>query len=541
MMNIWNHTLQKKFLFTITLIIVPVLGLVFGWVEFQNIQQVREESLGKARIISRQVILTRKWIIDCGGGVLVPALSQGAEHINCFFDHRFEVGDKLYRRFTPAMVTKKLSLYSSEESLYSFRLSSLTPMNPENIPNEFERLALHTFIGDDTGNRTGGGTSEAWHFGNEYLEYMVPLYIEKACLKCHSSETISIKTIMGGLSVIIPIQKIQSSLKRNGMILAASAVCVTLLTITTLFVLMRHMIIKPLNILEEQTREISRGNFETRITLDTGDELERLGQSFNIMAQSLLEGRENLEKKIAQATEELATAHAELKDLDRLKSDFLANMSHELRSPITVIRGGINYLSRTLEREEDRSYAEIIEKNVARLSRLVSDLFDFTKLEAGKINWDFDRENITVLVEEVIEIISPLAMKKNLDVTCEHPGDLFVNMDFERMEQVLVNIIDNAIKYSYPDTNIAVRIVSRDDGWVTVSIRDHGPGIPNHSLETIFDKFSTVPTGRNSKLEGTGLGLAISRTIVEAHGGNIHAESVEGRYSVFFITLPEFV
>jgi signal transduction histidine kinase len=256
------------------------------------------------------------------------------------------------------------------------------------------------------------------------------------------------------------------------------------------------------------------------------------------MALRISKNREFLEEKIAQATFELSEANQELKTLDKLKSDFLANMSHELRSPLTVIRGGVDYLNRTIKMEDNRNYLEIIDKNLARLIRLVSDLFDFTKIEAKKIDWSFEEENLTVLIEEVIEILSPLAFDKEISIIYEPSSHIIMKFDLERIEQVMVNLMENAIKFSDQKTEIRIN-VQQDPESATVSIKDHGIGIPEKNIETIFDKFSTVPSGREGKTEGTGLGLAICKAIVEAHGGKIWVESISSVSSTFYFTLPK--
>ena len=526
-----NLSLQQKFLLSLVAIIVPVLCLIFYSVENRTIAQAEEEALEKARSIARQVILTRQWVTDCGGGVLVQRKSRGAADVPCFYDERVKTAHGVFQRFTPSMVTKKLSLYSSREKLYNFRISSLTPMNTDNIPNAFEKEALVHF--------TIKGDTEAYKFTETTLNYVAPLYMEQGCLACHHQDKIAPNKIMGGLSVNIPLKRMRASLKKNGIALAAAGIGLTIVTIFILYFLMHRLIIKPLMEIEKKTKEVSKGNLNARVFIHTGDELEEMGKSFNEMAQKISDGKKLLEKRVEQATKELAVANNELKALDQLKSDFLTNMSHELRSPLTVIRGGINYLSRTLEKENDLSYIEIIEKNITRLSRLVSDLFDFTKLEAGKIEWEFAKENLTLLAREVIEITSLLAKDKNLDVICEDPGDIFVEMDFERIEQVIVNIMDNAIKHSDPGSRITVKIQQKVGG-ATLSIQNQGQGIPPENIETIFDKFSTVPSGRRGSTEGTGLGLAISKAIIEAHKGRIWAESREGKAATttFFFTLP---
>ena len=526
-------SLQMKFLLSIILIIVPVLGIIFTWESIQNEKQALEEVLNQARVLSRQIILTRQWITDCGG-VMVPQESDGAKDTSYFFDDSMETSRGIYQRFTPAMVTKKLSQYSNRQDFYRFHLVSLTPLNPENRPDDYEKEALNKFNKE--------GIVETIRFDQQdkkhHLHYMVPLYLEKGCLECHHIQEISKNGVRGGLSVFLPIDKMKSSIKKNQLKLAVSGIALILLTILTLFFLLRHMVIKPLKNFEEMTNEIGKGNLEARVKINTGDEFEKLGHAFNDMGERISRGRDYLEEKIVQATSELSEANRELKTLDKLKSDFLANMSHELRSPLTVIRGGIDYLNRTVKKEDNRNYLEIIDKNLARLIHLVSDLFDFTKIEAKKTDWSFEQENLTVLIEEVIEIISPLSMDKKVPIHYENSGNIIVEFDQERIEQVLVNLIENAIKFSDPETEIRIN-VKEDQETVTISIKDKGVGIPEENLETIFDKFSTVPSGRDGQTEGTGLGLAICKAIVEAHGGRIWAESVKGVSSTFYFILPK--
>jgi len=246
-----------------------------------------------------------------------------------------------------------------------------------------------------------------------------------------------------------------------------------------------------------------------------------------------------LRRWVRQATEDLSKANLELKGLDKLKTDFLANMSHELRSPLTVIRGGVDYLNRTIKGSENRRYLGIIDKNLSRLIHLVSDLFDFTKIEAKKGDWSFDREDVTRLLHEVIEIISPRAAEKNITINCNAQGAIYADIDLERIEQVLVNLIENAIKFSEPGTEISIDLEEAPES-IQVAVRDRGIGISKQSLTAIFEKFHTLPSsGGEGKREGTGLGLAISKGIVEAHGGRIWADSVKGEGSVFFFALPK--
>jgi len=529
----FNFSLQWKFFLCIVLVVVPALGAIFTWAGVQNEKQSLEQVTNQARILSRQIILTRQWITD-SGGILVKMDSKGAKDITYFFDDRLETPRGWYRQFTPSMVTRKLSQYSNNQDLYRFRLASLDPINPENRADRFEAEALNRFKRD--------GLTEAFRQydrdGKQYFQYVVPLYLEKSCLPCHQGQGETADAIRGGLSLFFPADEMAFFVKKNHLELAVFGTGLILVMVFTLFVLTRRFVINPLKELEEMTSEISKGNLAARVDIQAGDEFEKLGNAFNSMALSLSKGRESLEEKISHATRELSEANRELKTLDQLKSDFLANMSHELRSPLTVIRGGIDYLNRTIKIKDNRNYLQIIDKNLNRLIRLVSDLFDFTKIEARKIEWSFEEENLTVLIEEVIEIISPISLDKKVGLRFDGAGDLPVEMDLERIEQVLVNLIDNAIKYSDPETEI--EITTREDPQsVTVSIKDQGIGVPEEDLVRIFEKFSTSPTGSNTQTEGTGLGLAICKAIIEAHNGTIWAESIKGISSTFHFTLPK--
>ena len=530
-MKKFRITLQWKFFLCIVLIIFPTLGIIFTWAGIQNEKQSDEQVVNQARILARQIVLTRQWVTDCGG-VFVDLQSQGAKDIACFFDDKMQTNHGEFQRFTPAMVTRKLSQYSTRQDLYRFRLASLNPLNPENKPDGFEKEAINLFRSKKV--------TETYRFaidkGSQYFQYMVPLYLEKQCLECHNREGDSVNAVRGGLSVFLNVEEMMSASHRNHLKLAVAGTGLICMTIFTLFILMRWFVIKPLKNLEEMTDEIGQGNLDARVNINTGDEFEKLGHRFNTMAQSLTIGRDHLQERIAQATKELSDANRELQTLDKLKSDFLANMSHELRTPLTVVRGGIDYLNRTIKKEDNRNYLKIIDKNLARLIHLVSDLFDYTKIEAQKSEWSFDQANLSILIEEVIEIISPLSMDKEISINYENPGDILVEMDLERIEQVLVNLIENAIKFSDRDSEISIGI---EDGstHATVSVKDQGVGISEKNLETIFQKFSTVPAAGINKPEGTGLGLAICKAIIEAHDGKIWAESIQDESSTFYFTL----
>lgn len=521
-------SLKHKFVWGVILIIAPVLTLLFAWLSFRMINQGKDETLEKARVVAHQIILTRKWITDCMGGVFVNKDSQGAAGMNFILSNRIETPDGIFQQFSPAMVTKKLSEYSFREKAYNFSLTSLEPINLENSPDAFEKEALNHF---------DGNTDEFFAFSEDVLDYMVPLYRTEGCLKCHKGEGAAKAGIIGGLRVTIPFRKVKDAFKRNALVLALSGCLITCITILVLIFYVRNLVLTPLRELDEKSRLLSTGKLDTRVSMKTGDELERLGNTFNAMAHSLMLHRDELEQRVASATRDLARANHELLKLDKLKSDFLANMSHELRTPLTAVKGSIHFLERTVTDPQSLDYIHIIEKNISRLTRLISNLFDFTKLEAGKIEWEFEHENITELVKDVIEIMSPVSTEKNIAVTLKSPPDVFAFIDLERIEQVLVNLLDNAIKYSKPSTTVQIEI-SESDHDIEILVRDQGPGIDAKNLDTIFEKFYTGDSDNGEKQHGAGMGLAISKAIITAHRGTITVASNEKTGTIFRIFLP---
>ena len=530
--QLMKHSLNKKFIIGVIVIIVPILGLIFTWIETNLIKQAKAQTLEKARVVADTIILTRQWVTDCDGGVFVPVQSLGAMGIDDKIQCRFKTPIGAIQMFTPAMVTKKLSQYSMEKKSYNIKLSSLYPISSDNMADDFEKQALTRFQSEKI--------PEIYRFTDFSCDFMVPLYRTKGCVKCHTRENqgpekIIISSIIGGLRVTVPYLETRKILKQNAIMFGGAGICITVLIIGFLMFMINKLVLNPLKELEDKGRQVASGNPDARVAIKTNDELELLGHNFNTMASTLSKNNEQLEKKISMATKNLAKANHELLKLDKLKSDFLANMSHELRSPLTAARGSITYLERTIKNPDAFQYLTIVEKNLTRLTRLINNLFDFTKLEAGKIEWEFNRENITVLIEEIIEIMSPISMGKNINVDFVNPGSIYALIDLERMEQVLVNILDNAIKFSEQNSTINIGLEKTDDK-VEIFIKDQGPGIDKNLFENIFEKFYTGESNHQHK--GSGMGLAISKAIVQAHEGEINIKSTLGQGSCFYILLP---
>jgi len=247
-------------------------------------------------------------------------------------------------------------------------------------------------------------------------------------------------------------------------------------------------------------------------------------------------------QEIQEKGRQLETANERLKELDRLKSDFVSNVSHELRTPLTAIKGAVDLLLREVPgplNENQTHHLSRVRSNTQHLAGLINDLLDLSKIEEGKIELDAGRVSLGGLVQEVMETVKPMATEKSvlLEVDVPEPSVL-VWADRDKVTQVLMNLIGNAIKFTPSDGRVGVSTANERRGWVRVSIRDAGPGIPASEQEKIFEKFYQVTQDGGQKPKGTGLGLAISKTLVELQGGKIWVESEEGRGSTFSFTLP---
>ena len=228
-----------------------------------------------------------------------------------------------------------------------------------------------------------------------------------------------------------------------------------------------------------------------------------------------------------------------IKKLESVRKDFVANVSHELRTPLSVIRG---YVETLLEEPADgannRGFLEIVDRHAKRLETLVSDLLAISELESQQARLHIDPIELHDVLDGVKEELAPRAAARNMAVEDELPADTpKVLADPDRLRQVFVNLMDNAIKYTQIGGRVRVT-ACRVNGDVRVTVSDNGPGIAAEHLPRIFERFYRVDKARSRELGGTGLGLSIVKHIVQAHGGRIWAESRVGQGTEFHFTLP---
>ncbi|MBI4357718.1 MAG: hybrid sensor histidine kinase/response regulator [Candidatus Omnitrophica bacterium] len=252
--------------------------------------------------------------------------------------------------------------------------------------------------------------------------------------------------------------------------------------------------------------------------------------------------KEKYEREIREKNVALEKANRELKKLDQLKSDFIASVSHDIRTPLNSVQESIALILDGLvnpNEEKGKKVLEIAKRSIGRLTQMIHDLLDFSKLEAGKLRLHFEPCDLQILIDEVLGSLRSLAEKKKLKLNFEPVRDFpKVACDAERMIQVLTNLMGNAIKFTPEGGSVTVGVETAPNGCVRVVVSDTGVGIRKENLERIFERFEQVRGTSSNENKGTGLGLSICRELVKLHGGQVWAESEFGKGSRFIVSLP---
>lgn len=230
-----------------------------------------------------------------------------------------------------------------------------------------------------------------------------------------------------------------------------------------------------------------------------------------------------------------------LRQLENTRREFVANVSHELRTPLSLIKG---YVETLIDGAKDDQavatrFLQTIEKHADRLTYLIEDLLTISRLESGQIVMNLQRVELHPIAARVMDDLQSRAGEKNVRLVNELPPELFVHADSDRIQQVLFNLVDNAIKYGRAEGSVTMRARATGEKMVEIGVEDNGPGIPPEATERVFERFYRVDRARSREQGGTGLGLSIVKHIVQSHGGEVWVESELGKGSRFYFTLPQ--
>lgn len=456
---------------------VAIIALSFIWNQKQINQSMKMLSESEVRTSFNKDVVYRKWA-TMHGGVYVPPTD--ATPPNPYLTHipNRDITSTTGLSLTlmnPAYMTRQVHELGQE--LYGLRghITSLNPIRPENKADDWEADALRAFE-----NGLKEKLSVEIIDGGQHLRFMRPFITEAGCLKCHAKQGYKVGDIRGGISISTPISHYIKA-ERHQMI--------PLIIAHLFFVL--------------------------------------LGLAGLVFANRILR---NSERNIRNLTHE--------REIDRMKNEFVSTAAHEMRTPLTSIQGFSEILLHrdNLDEKDKRKYLEFINKKAIGLSDIVNDLFDMSCFDSGqKVTFKKTSCDFNPNIEALVMRFQGMSEKHTLELEMsEAPVDLLV--DVQKMEQVVNNILSNAIKFSPGGGNIAVKTAIDNDHFV-ISISDEGLGMTQEQMGRIFDKFYRVDAS-STAIGGIGIGMSIVKNIVEGHGGTVLVESELGKGTVVRVRLP---
>lgn len=439
---------------------------------------LEEEIVTKARAFFKNITITRRWNAEHGG---VYVKKRTGVESNPYLENPDIVTPEgqLYTLRNPAAMTREISEYARLEGLFSYHITSLKLKNPNNAPDEFEKVSLTLF---ETGQ------TENFHLTDRRFFYMAPLLYEKSCEKCHYDMGYSIGQIRGGISVTFTIDEVITRIKNFNLftLLLSASFC-------TLLILLIYVLIY---------------RFASKLEED----------------KSVIISQNN-----------------RLEELNRKKNEFLGIAAHDLRNPISAILSLTGFLVKNLEnipRDDMRHIFKTMNSSSSYMSNLLNDILDVTKIETGKLSLVKKMVDYRDYIMKVIRINKILAEKRDISLILQCPEYLpRIALDQNRITQVLNNLIGNSLKYSESGTKIKI-LIERDNHYLITKISDQGQGIPEEDLSKIFSAFQSGSLSGKSVEKSYGLGLAISRRMIEAHQGILGVESKMHLGSTFYFKLP---
>lgn len=340
---------------------------------------------------------------------------------------------------------------------------------------------------------------------------------------------VAVPSRRGALRLAVPLSEIQSQVAdvRRRILVAITLAFLPSMVLAGIFA---RMVSSRLGAIIDYAGKLAGGNFQAQLPTHSRGELGLLARKLNDTAANLRKMLEALERE-----------HAELEKLERIRKDFVINVSHELRTPLASIQGYTETLldGALDDPEHNVRFLTIIRQNAERLGRLIADLMTLSRLELKTQKFQFASYYVDALLAEAVDSMAPMAEKKQISIRLDGSASRAeVFCDGEAVQQILINLLDNAVKYTPEGGSITVGARPAGNAFVEIYVQDTGIGIPTEDLPRLFERFYRVDKARSRELGGTGLGLAIVKHLVRAQGGAVHVQSELHKGSIFSFTLP---
>ena len=390
-------------------------------------------------------------------------------------------------------------------------------------------------------------------------QYYGAIHGKVSCVECHyhgirveaNGERVKVSEgdLIGMAKITLPLTSTEAALHSTNALVITTELVKVVLAILAIYLVVRYVITKPVLHLKKVSDAIAHGNLDMRADIRTGDEFEELSHAFNRMLRHLVTVQEELRElntDLDAKVDELAQVNLKLYEMNNLKNEFLATMSHELRTPLNSILGFSDVLG-SAENLNDRQkrYVANIAASGRDLLGMINDVLDLAKIESGKMELAVIEFSITDLIERQVTSMLPLAEKKNIELTWHVNENVpALRQDAGKLQQILANLISNAIKFTPEGGRVRVEASLLDSEMVDLIVEDTGVGIPLEDQEVIFEKFrqgKAIPGQEDAltrRYGGTGLGLSIVKELTKLLDGEVLLSSEFGRGSTFTIRIP---
>ncbi|MDH3542890.1 MAG: DUF3365 domain-containing protein [Desulfobulbaceae bacterium] len=506
--------LTIKFIVAISAIILLSYGfLLFQTSNLQN-ELVMEQASQQARILYKQILLTRQWISDHQGLFLVK--TSGVKENPYLHEATIRADDgTVFVKRNPAMVTRELSEYAAESGFCWFRITSLEPVNPVNMPDDFERDAMERF-------KNGLAEFEAITDSPEgrVHRYIAPLLVQESCLTCHAEHGYSVGDIRGALSISVPLAWADKVIHKNNSTIIKYSLFSIFAVALALIYLFNNLVARRIDRLSQAMENYPEQDYsvsDDKHLLD--DEIGRLIAGFNNLCGRLDKAQKDLDMTMQQAfySEKMASL-----------GQLTAGIAHEINNPL----GGLLNCVKTMEEEPENielhnRYLPLLDKGLKRIEHIMFQLLNFGR----KTPLTYSKVDIDEVIRECFELLEyrlkDIALTLDLNLA-EH-----FCIDVEALRQIIVNTVLNAIQAMPEGGQLTIR-TKQIYSLIVIVIKDTGTGVDPEIKDKIFDPFFTT----KDIGEGTGLGLAVTYALIQQMGGTIEMESEPGKGTVFSISLP---
>lgn len=485
------------------------------WNIKEELHSAQEYASKEAHGAYNKDLLYRRWG-SMHGGVYVPITNITPPNPHLEFLPQRDIISETGMRLTlvnPAYMTRQV--YELAEKQYGIKghITSLNPLRPENIADEWETKALKSFENGGTEARSVENI-----YGDKYLRLMVPMLVEQSCLKCHAPQGYKVGDIRGGISVSIPMDEyLETAYIQIKYLILTHSLTFLIIFLIGWFSYKRFI------------TEIEKQNLMQNKLVESEAGLKIQNKEYSKLNKNYIK----LNKKLTEALEKATES-------DRLKSAFLANMSHEIRTPMNGILGFTTLLKEPdTSVEEQKQFVEIINKSSLRLLDTINDIIEISKIESGLEKFNINEVDIIQELNDLYEFFIIESKQKGIELILHNPkitSDVKFYTDKKKVQSILTNLIKNAIKFTN-EGNITISCEIQTE-HMALQIADTGIGIEKERQKAIFDRFEQADQGHTRSYEGSGLGLSICKSYAELIGGKIWLESEVNIGTKFFIDIP---